>query len=76
MQTLLTESLLPVDKVKLATFPYVRATTTPLPSPPVYLSLSFQKTGVLAAPCHIIPARRRVMMSLLAQSQTKVQLGC
>lgn len=69
MQTLLTESLLPVDKVKLAIVPYVCATTL-LPAPDACLSLSFQKTGVLEAHCHIILARSRVMMSLLAQSNT------
>lgn len=73
MQTLLTESLLPVDKGKaVATAPYVRS---PLSAPAVRLSLSFQKTGVLAAHCHVITARSRVMKSLLAQSNTKVQLG-
>lgn len=71
MQMLLTESLLPVDKVKAATVPYERT----LPTPTVCLSLSFQKTGVLSTHCHIIPARSRVMMPLLAQSNTKVQLG-
>lgn len=71
MQRLLTESLLPVDKVKAATALFVCTS----PAPTVCLSLSFQKTGVLAARCHIIPARSRVMMSLLAQSNTKVQLG-
>lgn len=61
MQTLLAKSLLPVDKV--ATAPSVC-----LPGPTVSSSLSFQKTGILAAHCHIIPAASRVTTSLLAQS--------
>lgn len=66
MQTLLTKSLLP--GVKVATAPYVC-----LPAPSVSLSLSFQKTGILATHSHIIPAASRVTMSLLAKS--KYNLG-
>lgn len=66
MQTLLTKSLLPTDKAAIA--PYVC-----LPAPTVCLSLSLQKTGILAAHCYIIPAASRVTMSLLAQSKYNLE---